>query len=117
MRFEFGEKVWDTDKPVYVAGYVIDRKSGSWFYERRAKQTNCGSAREYGLKCRKALISSISIGYDSEGKSFCSDFTWEVAATKLTNGIRGRASDSVVAETLPAIKAALTADVPYRKPT
>lgn len=69
MKFYCQGREWDTDKPVYVAGFVIRK---SWFSVKNI--VNDGEEVEkYGLKCRQGVISKIYMDFNN-GQSYVKDF-------------------------------------------
>lgn len=71
MKFFYKERMWDTDKYVYVAGYKILK---SWFPATKySSGKEISRITEYGLSCKRAYISSIYFDFNN-GISFVKDF-------------------------------------------
>jgi len=72
MEFLFDGKTWDTDKKVYVAGFVLIKtwfplhKSGDWDVEKKI---------QYNPKCRQGYISELHFDYNNGQQSFVKNIT------------------------------------------
>lgn len=102
MKFYCQGREWDTDKPVYVAGFVIRK---SWFPVKNSMDNK--EVEKYGLKCRKGIISKICMNFNN-GQSYVNDIWVFVPKEQDTINIHGYIiSDSVkgVAELYKKYKA------------
>lgn len=68
MKFWLDEQEWDTDKPVYILGYVILK---TWF--PLDPNRNLLICKEYGCVTRKEHIADIVISH-KDGRSWASNF-------------------------------------------
>lgn len=68
MKFFLDGQEWDTDKPVYILGYIIIK---TWFPITQDK--DLPSCKAYGIVARKEHIADIAISHES-GRSWVSNF-------------------------------------------
>lgn len=69
MKFYWKGKTYDTDKHVYVAGYMYDRKSNWIPFDRE----NIKNYPGFIIKCKEGTINRLYIDYN-HGQSFVSGF-------------------------------------------
>ena len=69
MKFWFDGSEWDTDKPIYVAGYKIIK---TWFPIKKNNDLTKIKKEKYELKYKKGYISKIVMEYNN-GQSFVED--------------------------------------------
>ena len=68
MRFVLDGQEWDTDKPVYILGYIIVK---TWFPANPGNDLL--ACKTYGCVTRKEHIANIVISHEA-GRSWVSDF-------------------------------------------
>lgn len=83
MKFYCQGREWDTDRPVYIAGFVIKK---SWFPIKNI--TNNEEVEKYGLKCRKGIISKIYIDFNN-GQSYVKDIQFYIPKDQENINARG----------------------------
>ena len=71
MIFWLDGQEWNTDKSVFIVGYIIAQ---SWVPVSKKRKDDIRGPQDYGLVCRKEFISQIEVEHES-GRSWVRNFT------------------------------------------